>query len=359
MVAAMKIPAGVVDVLSAHRFDEAKLREYLRSHLDGTDKSFTVKQFQGGQSNPTFLLEVGGKLYVLRKKPPGKLLPSAHQIEREYRVIKALQGTDVPVPPVQLLCEDDSIIGTSFYVMDYLEGRILEHPALDNAPRNQRWAIYEAMADTLARLHRVDWKAVGLEDYGRPDNYVQRQIKRWSQQYEASKTGDLPAMEKLIEWLPKHAPATDETTIAHGDFRLGNLMLHPTKPEVIAVLDWELSTLGHPLADLGYCCMPYHQPGDAPGIRGIVGLDLKEHNIPDEDTFVKIYCERVGRDGVPDWYFFLAFSLFRIAAILQGVYARALQGNASNADALKVGERAGVLAEIGWQLAQKAEEGGR
>jgi aminoglycoside phosphotransferase (APT) family kinase protein len=359
MAAAMNLPAGLVDVLPAHRFDENKLREYLRPHLEGVDKNFSIKQFQGGQSNPTFLIEAAGQLYVLRKKPPGKLLPSAHQIEREYRVIEALQGSDVPVPRTRLLCEDDSIIGTPFYVMDFVEGRVLEHPALHNAPREQRWAIYEAMADTLARLHRVDWRAVGLQDFGRPDNYVQRQIKRWSQQYEASKTGDLPAMEKLIQWLPTHAPERDETTIAHGDFRLGNLMLHPTEPKVIAVLDWELSTLGHPLADLGYCCMPYHLPGDMPGIRGVIGMNLKEQNIPDEQTFLRIYCERVGRDSVPDWNFFLAFSLFRIAAILQGVYARALQGNASNADALKVGERAGVLAEIGWQLAQKAGEGGR
>ncbi len=354
-----QLPPGVVDVLPAHRFDEAKLREYLEPHLEGVTESFVIKQFQGGQSNPTFFIQAGPHRYVLRKKPPGKLLPSAHQIEREYRVIQALQDTDVPVPTTRLLCEDDSIIGTPFYIMDFLEGRILEHPALQNAAKEERWAIYEAMADTLARLHRVDWRAVGLEDYGRPDNYVQRQIKRWSQQYEASKTHELPAMDRLIEWLPANAPTEDETAIAHGDFRLGNLMLHPSKPEVIAVLDWELSTLGHPLADLGYCCMPYHLPGDMPGIRGVVGLDLKEQNIPDEETFLRIYCERVGRDGVPHWYFFLAFSLFRIAAILQGVYARALQGNASSADALKVGERAGVLAEIGWKLAQKAEEGGR
>lgn len=354
-----QLPPGVVDVLPAHRFDEAKLREYLEPHLEGVTESFVIKQFQGGQSNPTFFIQAGPHRYVLRKKPPGKLLPSAHQIEREYRVIQALQDTDVPVPTTRLLCEDDSIIGTPFYIMDFLEGRILEHPALQNAAKEERWAIYEAMADTLARLHRVDWRAVGLEDYGRPDNYVQRQIKRWSQQYEASKTHELPAMDRLIEWLPANAPTEDETAIAHGDFRLGNLMLHPSKPEVIAVLDWELSTLGHPLADLGYCCMPYHLPGDMPGIRGVVGLDLKEQNIPNEETFLRIYCERVGRDGVPHWYFFLAFSLFRIAAILQGVYARALQGNASSADALKVGERAGVLAEIGWKLAQKAEEGGR
>lgn len=350
--------SGLVDVLAAHRFDEAALRDYLRPQLDGIDKSFDIKQFQGGQSNPTFLIQAGKQRYVLRKKPPGKLLPSAHQVEREYRVMKALQSTDVPVPTMRLLCEDDSIIGTAFYIMDFVDGRVLEHPTLPNTAKEERWAIYEAMADTLAKLHRVDWQTVGLGDYGRPDQYVQRQIKRWSQQYEASKTGEMPAMEQLMQWLPKHAPADDETTIAHGDFRLGNLMLHPSKAEVVAVLDWELSTLGHPLADLGYCCMPYHLPGNMPGIRGVTDLNLKQENIPDESTFLRIYCERVGRDGVPDWYFFLAFSLFRIAAILQGVYARALQGNASSADALKVGERAGVLAEIGWRLAQKAEEGG-
>ncbi len=346
--------AELVDVLPAHRFDEAKLREYLRDQLEGVAQRFEVKQFQGGQSNPTFLLETGTRRYVLRKKPPGKLLPSAHQIEREYKVIRALGDTDVPVPTARLLCEDDSIIGTPFYVMDYVEGRILSHPALSEVPKEERAPIYEAVADTLARLHKVDWAAVGLADFGRPEGYVQRQIKRWSQQYEASKTGDLPAMEKLMEWLPKHVPAGDETTIAHGDYRFGNVLLHPTEPKVLAVLDWELATLGHPLGDLAYCCLAYHLPANTPGLRGLIGIDLKAEGIPSEEWFLKAYAERTGRDGIPDWNFFVAFSLFRLAAILQGVYHRALQGNASNADALQVGERAGLLAQAGWEIAQRA-----
>lgn len=342
--------AELVDVLPAHRFDEAKLREYLRDQLEGVAQRFEVKQFQGGQSNPTFLLETGTRRYVLRKKPPGKLLPSAHQIEREYKVIRALGDTDVPVPTARLLCEDDSIIGTPFYVMDYVEGRILSHPALSEVPKEERAPIYEAVADTLARLHKVDWAAVGLADFGRPEGYVQRQIKRWSQQYEASKTGDLPAMDKLMAWLPENAPALDETSIAHGDYRLGNAMYHPQRPELVAVLDWELSTLGHPLADLAYCCLPYHMPE---GARGLAGRDLSAQGIPDEEAFLRSYCREAGRDEIPHWNFFLAFALFRSAAITQGVYARALQGNASNANAHFAGAHARLLAELGWQQAQR------
>lgn len=341
----------LIEVLPAHRFDEAALQDYLRPHLPGMDQ-LNVRQFQGGQSNPTFLLEAGAHRYVLRKKPPGKLLPSAHQVEREYRVISALANTDVPVPRAHLLCEENDVIGTPFYVMDYVEGRVCPYPELTELPREQRRPVYEAMADTLARLHRVDWQAVGLADFGKPDHYVARQIKRWSGQYEASKTDHLEAMENLMAWLPENIPDADETTIAHGDFRLGNLLLHPERPEVVAVLDWELSTLGHPLADLAYCCMPWHLPTGIEGIRGLVGQDIQALDIPSEATFLETYCRQSGRSGIPDWHFYLAFSLFRIAAILQGVYARALQGNASNSNALEVGRRAGLLADVGWQLAK-------
>ncbi len=351
----MSSAADLVDVLPAHRFDEEKLKSYLAGRLDGVEDELVIKQFQGGQSNPTFLLQAGERRYVLRKKPPGKLLPSAHQVEREYKVINALGSTDVPVPTAHLLCENADVIGTAFYVMDYCEGRVYSHPALTEVARAERAPIFEAMADTLARLHSVDWRAVGLADFGRPDGYIGRQIARWSKQYEASKTDALPAMDKLMAWLPDNAPQEDETSIAHGDYRLGNLMLHPERPEVIAILDWELSTLGHPLADLAYCCLPYHMPSDTPGLRGLEGYDLAEQGIPSEEQFLQAYCQRTGRSGIPQWNFFLAFSLFRLAAILQGVYARALQGNASNADALEVGKRAGVLAEIGWKLAQEAK----
>lgn len=346
--------AKLIDILPAHRFDIENLRRYLQHiGLEGVADTFEIKQFQGGQSNPTFLITAGTHRYVLRKKPPGKLLPSAHQIEREYQVISALRDTGVPVAPARHLCEDPSIIGTPFYVMDYVEGRIFPHPALKDIAREQRHAIYREMAETLAKLHAVDWKAVGLEGFGRPDHYVERQIKRWSQQYEASKTSDIPAMEQLIRWLPEHAPSKDETSIVHGDYRLGNLIYHPSEPKILAILDWELSTLGHPLSDLAYCCLMYHLPADTPALKGLVGMDITALGIPDEAEFLSFYCAQSGRTDIPDWDFFLAFSLFRLAAILQGIYARALQGNASSADAHEVGARAGILAEIGWKIAQR------
>ncbi|MHB0774067.1 phosphotransferase [Halomonas sp. WWR20] len=348
----------LIDVLPAHRIDEAALARYLRDYLPAMDDHLSVRQFQGGQSNPTYLLETAGRRYVLRKKPPGKVLPSAHMVEREYRVIRALaENTSLPVPQTHVLCEDDSIIGTPFYVMDYIAGRVLTHPALQEVEKSGRRAIHMAAIDTLADLHQVDIEAVGLADYGKPQGYVARQVKRWSGQYQASRTGDMPAMEQLMKWLPEHVPARDETAIAHGDYRLGNLIFAPDEPRVAAILDWELSTLGHPLADLAYCCLPYHLPADMEGMRGLIGIDLQAQGIPTEAEVLERYCQRTGRQEIGDWHVFLAFSLFRLAAILQGVYARALQGNASNANALEVGQRAGVLAETGWQIAQRGEQG--
>ncbi len=349
----MSIAPQLVEVLEAHRLDEQKLTAYLRQHLPEFDGELRVLQFQGGQSNPTYLLEVGQRRYVLRKKPPGKVLPKAHMVEREYQIIRALADhTDLPVPPARFLCEDDSIIGTPFYVMDYIEGRIVSHPALLAVDRAERQPIHFSAIDTLADLHRVDVNAVGLSGYGRPEAYVERQVSRWTKQYLASRTGDMPAMEKLMAWLPENIPATDECAIAHGDFRLGNLILHPTEPKVMAILDWELSTLGHPLPDLAYSCLPYHLPAEIKGMRGLVGEDLEVLGVPEEADILARYCKRVGRDSIPDWHVFLAFSLFRLAAIVQGVYARALQGNAANADALEVGQRASILAEAGWRIAQ-------
>lgn len=350
----------LIDVLPAHRFDEAALARYLHDHLPDMQAPLVVRQFQGGQSNPTFLLETGGRRYVLRKKPPGKILPSAHMVEREYRVIRALgEHTELPVPTARVLCEDEGLIGTPFYVMDYVEGRVLSHPALQPAAREERRAIHVAAIDTLAALHRVDPAAIGLGDYGKSQGYVARQVKRWSGQYEASRTGDLPAMEALMRWLPDHVPAHDETAIAHGDFRLGNLILANDRPQVRAILDWELSTLGHPLSDLAYYCLPYHLPAEYEGMRGLIGIDLAAEGIPSESELLERYCQQTGRAGLEDWHVFVAFSLFRLAAIVQGVYARALQGNASNADALEVGQRAGVLAETGWRIAQQGAEGAR
>lgn len=342
----------LVDVLPAHRFDEAALAAYLRTHLPAMDDSLTVRQFQGGQSNPTFLLETAGRQYVLRKKPPGKVLPSAHMVEREYKVIRALAThTDLPVPCTHVLCEDPAIIGTAFYVMDFIPGRILSHPALADVERGERRAIHLAAVDTLADLHKVDPGKVGLGDFGKPQGYVARQVKRWSGQYEASRTDPMPAMDSLMAWLPENLPERDESAIAHGDFRLGNLLFDPQAPKVSAILDWELATLGHPLADLAYFCLPYHLPAGMQGMRGLIGMDLEAEGLPSEAEILARYCERTGRDRVADWHVFLAFSLFRLAAIVQGVYARALQGNASNADALEVGKRAGLLADAGWRIA--------
>jgi aminoglycoside phosphotransferase (APT) family kinase protein len=342
----------LVDVLPAHRFDEERLLEWLQAELPEVGERLDVRQFQGGQSNPTFLLDTDGGQYVLRKKPPGKTLPSAHMVEREYRVMKALADhTEVPVPRVRVLCEDSTVIGTPFYVMDFMEGRIISHSALPDLQRGGRLPAHQSAIDTMAALHSVDVSAIGLGDYGRPEGYVARQVARWSKQYLASKTDDLPAMDKLMAWLPENLPATEETAIAHGDFRFGNLMLAPEKPEIIAILDWELSTLGHPLADLAYYCLPYHLPSDMEGMRGLQGQDLDTLGIPDEQETIARYCVQTGRNGIDDWHVFLAFSLFRLAAILQGVYKRALDGNAANANALQVGKRASLLADIGWRIA--------
>ncbi|QJE73462.1 phosphotransferase [Aerophototrophica crusticola] len=341
--------AVLIDVLPQHRFDEAALWRYLADHLDGFAEPATLQQFQGGQSNPTFLVTSGdGRRYVLRKKPPGKLLPSAHMVEREFKAMKALAGTAAPVPTARLLCEDATVIGTPFYVMDHVEGRVISDVALAGMDPAERAATYDAMNATLAALHQVDWKAAGLGDFGKPEQYVARQVERWSKQYVAAKTDDIPAMDKLMEWLPRHVPAGDETTIAHGDYRLGNLMLHPTEPRVVAILDWELATLGHPLSDLAYNCMAYHLPAGIKEFPGLKGLDLPALGIPTEEEYVAAYCRRTGRDGIPDWPFFLAFSFFRIASICQGVYARALAGNAADRRAKMYGQVAQATAEVGW-----------
>ena len=342
-----------------HRFDEAVLQAYLADKIPGAAESMSVQQFQGGQSNPTFLLTTPQGRFVMRKKPPGKLLPSAHLVEREYRVMKALEATDVPVPHTRLLCEDPDIIGTTFFVMDHVDGRILERPELNysSLTPEQRRLIYLSMTDTLGTLHNVDVNAAGLDDYGKPKDYYARQIGRWSKQYQASceppaggEAGAL-AMRRLIDWLPANIPADNVSGIAHGDFRIGNLIFHPNESRAVAVLDWELSTLGHPLGDLAYCCIPYHLPAGMNEVKGLRGLDLDALGIPHEEEILARYCGKTGRDGIANWPFYVSFALFRLAAILQGVYSRALMGNASSANALTVGERAGLLAETGWRIA--------
>lgn len=328
---ALASDANAGEVRAAHRIDETKLRDFLNDHIAIGD-SFDVRQFSGGQSNPTYLIETGGRKYVLRKKPPGKLLKSAHQVDREYRVMKALSRTEVPVPTMRVLCEDESIVGTSFYVMDFLEGRIFRDPTLPGLAREERAAIYDEMNAVMARLHKVDIDAIGLSDYGRPGNYFDRQIARWITQYRGAQTEDIPAMEALIQWMPEHIPPDDSVSIAHGDYRLENSIFAASEPHMVAVLDWELSTIGHPLADLGYNCMGYRLFNPRQG--GLVDVDFATSGIPDEETYVKLYCERVGRSWpIPDWDFYIAFSVFRLASISQGVYKRGLDGNASSESA--------------------------
>jgi aminoglycoside phosphotransferase (APT) family kinase protein len=356
---------GTQAVAERHAFDVGALQAYLETRLDGFAGPLRVEQFKGGQSNPTFKLLTPQAAYVMRAKPGpvARLLPSAHAIEREFRVMHALRDTNVPVARMHLLCDDESLIGRAFYVMEYVEGRVLWDQALPGLARPDRGAIYDEMNRVIAALHRVDPAAVGLADYGKPGNYFERQIGRWSKQYQASVTEPIEAMDRLIEWLPAHIPAgardESEVRVVHGDFRLDNLIFHPTEPRVLAVLDWELSTLGHPLADFSYHCMAWHVP-HAMG-RGIGGLDPVTLGIPTEADYLKRYCERTGRtrqgDAVAlaaDWNFYLAYNLFRIAAILQGIAKRVVDGTAASAQARQAGAGARPLAELGWSFAQRA-----
>ena len=349
----------LTEIRAAHRIDLSKLSEYFASHLPHLGGALTAQQFKDGQSNPTFLLQSGAQQVVLRKKPPGELLPGAHRIEREFRIISALASHGVPVPEALHLCEDDTVIGTPFYVMEHIAGGVCQNPTLPGMTAAERTAIYASMAEVLAKLHCIDWKTAGLGDYGKHEAYIERQIALWSHQYEASKTGDIAAMEQLMAWLPRNIPEDGETSLVHGDFRLGNLILGahalvapgaPGAPRIAAVLDWELSTLGHPLTDLAYNCLPYHLATSDDSLPGLVGADLEALGIPDEAAHVTAYCRAAGRgDGIQDWPFYITFAMFRLASISQGVYARALKGNASSANAMGFGERAMRLAEFAWR----------
>ena len=344
----MKNQAILTPVRDAHLFDEKALSDYLTANLEGFRAPLKVEQFEGGQSNPTFLLNSGELKYVLRKKPPGKLLPSAHQVEREYRVMQALEKTSVPVPKMLLLCEDDSIIGTPFFVMEYVSGRVLADLTLPEMKPQDRRAIYSDMVRVLAALHSVNYLELGLEDYGKPGNYFSRQIGRWSKQYVAAKTDEIDSMEKLMQYLPENVPEDNASCIVHGDFRMENMLFHPTEPSVVALLDWELSTLGHPFGDLGYSCMPYH--GGVAGKLSLDGMIGPQTGIPTEKEFVAQYCRHTGREHVPNWNFYLAFSFFRLASILQGVYKRGVTGIASSSEALERGSLAREVAEVAWSL---------
>ncbi len=345
--------SGTRPVAPQHAFDLQRLRAHLREKLAGFDGDLRIEQFKGGQSNPTFLLTAGNRKYVLRRKPPGALLPSAHAVDREFRVITALAATEVPVAKAHVLCEDARVIGSAFYVMDFVDGRIFWEPTLPDLPTAERAAIFDELNRVIAALHRVDPAAVGLADYGKPGHYIARQVTRWTRQYRASETERIDAAEQLIDWLPRHIPAAADTRIVHGDYRLDNVIFHPQEPRIVAVLDWELSTLGDPLADFAYHSLTWRLP--AGSSRGLAGVDIAALGIPDDAAYVRRYLSRVGhrREVSPaDWTYYLVFSMFRLVGILQGVAARALQGNASSNLAIETGKRARPLAEQAWALAQ-------
>jgi aminoglycoside phosphotransferase (APT) family kinase protein len=339
---------GTKPVEERHRIDVGRLEKFLGFRIS------TLEQFKGGQSNPTYKLTAAdGRGFVLRRKPPGKLLPSAHAVDREYRVIAALHKVGFPVARPHVLCEDDSVIGTAFYVMDYVEGRVLWDQSLPGMTKAERGAIWDELNKVIARLHSLDYREIGLEDFGKPGNYIERQIARWTKQYQASETERIEAMDNLIAWLPKNIPPSAATTVVHGDYRLDNAIFHAAEPRILAVLDWELSTLGDPLADFAYHCMSWHIP---PGqFRGIAGLDLPALGIPSETDYVRKYCERTGQREInpTHWDFYLAYNLFRIAAILQGIMKRVVDGTAASAHARDAGMRAKPMAQLGWQQVEK------
>jgi aminoglycoside phosphotransferase (APT) family kinase protein len=335
--------------------DQAALAPYLEAEIPGFAGLRSIEKFKSGQSNPTYLLTAASGRYVLRAKPPGRLLKSAHQVDREFRVMKALAGTAVPVPDMLHLSSEDSPIGRMFYVMDFVDGRIFWDPALPEASGNdERAAIYDAMNATLAALHDVDVEAAGLGDFGRSGSYFERQLTRWTSQYRAAETGAVADMDRLIAWLETHMPADDGLiSLVHGDYRLDNMIFAPDRPQVLAVLDWELSTSGHPFADIAYQCMQWRLP-HASGFRGLGGIDRAALALPSEEAYVAAYCQRRGLSGIGNWTFFLAFSFFRLAAICQGVFKRALDGNASNPEKAKTyGEAVKLLAGLAVKLIDK------
>ncbi|MDE2137271.1 MAG: phosphotransferase [Gammaproteobacteria bacterium] len=346
--------AGTMPVPNRQRFDEAALARYLESHVAGFEGPLTVEMFRGGQSNPTFLLTTSqGRQCVLRRQPAGQLLPSAHAVDREFRITRALFGQGVPVAEPICLCEDASVIGSMFYVMAYVRGRNFWDPRLPGMSREERAAIYDEMNRVLVALHSADFVRLGLADYGKPGNYFARQIARWSRQYRASETEPIEAMEKLLVWLPQNIPPGDETSLVHGDYRIDNMIFAPDAPRMLAVVDWELSTLGHPLADFSYHVMLWRvAAGEIPGLKGV---DLAALGIPTEAEYVATYCRRTGRAPIapPVWEFCMAYNLFRIACIRQGIMKRVLEGTAASRHAREAGERARETAELAWRQVQE------
>jgi aminoglycoside phosphotransferase (APT) family kinase protein len=350
---------GSAEVQPRHRFDEKALRSYFAGHVSASVAGFRVSQFRGGQSNPTFLIEAGGRGYVMRRKPPGTLLPSAHAVDREYRVMKALQGTAVPVPKVYALCEDPEVIGTAFYLMEFVDGRVLWDPALPELSVAERGLVYAEMNRVIAALHDMDVTASGLEDFGRPDNYVARQVSRWTKQYRASETEAIDAMDRLIAWLPAHMPPTARSSIVHGDFRLDNLVFSRSEPRLLAVLDWELSTIGDPMADFAYHCMAWRLPAASRGLGDLSASQLALSGIPSEYVHKASYH---AARGLPladpkTWSYYMAFNLFRSAAIAQGIMQRALSGSASSPHAVQTGQQARIFADLACRQIDAAESG--
>jgi aminoglycoside phosphotransferase (APT) family kinase protein len=341
------LETSIIPVQERHRFDVARLEDWLAAHVENYRGPVVVEQFGGGQSNPTYRLSAPSGRYVLRRKPPGKLLASAHAVDREYRVITALGPTGFPVPRSYGLCEDESVIGTAFYVMGCVEGRVLWNQQLPDLAPPDRAAIFDAMNAGMARLHQIDCRAIGLESYGRPGNYLARQIDRWTKQYRLSETERIEAMDNLIAWLPANIPAEDETSIVHGDYRLDNMIFHPIEPRILAVIDWELSTLGNPLADFAYHVMYWRL--DPTVFRGLAGTDFAATGIPSERDYVAAYCRRTGRGAIAHWETYLAYNMFRLAAILQGIMKRFLDGTASSKKAEDSGRRCRAVAEAGWR----------
>ena len=347
-MAEMRVDAntGTMSVQEHHQFDVRSLQKYMEENVEGFSGTLSVEEFKGGQSNPTYLLTAGERQYVMRRKPPGQLLKSAHAVDREYRVITALGQTDVPVPRTYAMCTDDSVVGTWFYIMEYLDGRIIWDPNTGPYTPQERAEMWDAANAAAAKLHNVDFRAVGLEDYGKHTDYIARQIQRWSSQYEYTKTEENPYMDNLIEYLPKHLPADETCTIVHGDLRHDNMVMYKDRYEVQGILDWELSTLGSPLSDFVYMCRPYRSD--------FVGRNLKELGIPSEEEFIEAYCRRTGRDGIPDYDYYMAFNIFRLAGILQGIAKRVLDGTAASKHAATAGAGAYTMAKLAWKQIDKS-----
>ena len=346
--------SGTREVADRLRFDAAALEAYMRERVAGFAGPLQVRQFKGGQSNPTYLVETPQRRYALRRKPPGKLLPSAHAVDREYRVMRALHGQGFPVPEPVLYCADDAVIGTAFFVMGYVEGRVFWEPDMPEAAAAERASVYDAMNATLAKLHGFDPAAIGLGDYGRGENYVARQVERWSKQYRASETQPIEAMERLIAWLPAHLPPAQAPRLVHGDYRLDNMILAPDAPNILAVLDWELSTLGDPLADFSYHLMAWHMPHSQAGTGSLAGFDLDALGIPSLAEYVDAYVARTGLDPRPHLPVYFAYNFFRLAAIMQGIAGRVRDGTATSAVAADKGTLVAPLAAKGWEFAQQA-----